>query len=62
MTILANTTPLKTQMVISQSMIEWDMVTETQTLEKDGIVSISIYLYISEVDIRPLPHMRWISL
>ena len=60
--ILVNTTPLKTQMVISQSMIKWDMVTETQTLEKDGIVSISIYLYISEADIRPLPHMRWISL
>ena len=40
MKILVNTTALTTQMIISQSMVEKYMISETQTLDKDNIVSI----------------------
>ena len=37
---LTNTTALKTQMIISRSLMEWDTITETRTMEKDDVVSI----------------------
>ena len=37
------------------------MISEAQTLEKDDIASILINLYFSELDLRPLPHIRWNS-
>ena len=37
------------------------MISETQTLEKDNIVSFLIYLC-SEVNLGPLPHITWTSL
>ena len=33
----------------------------SQTLEKDNIVSVLIYLCFSEADLGPLPHIWWIS-
>ena len=44
MKTLVTATALKTQMIISQSMMEEDTISETQTLEKDDIVFILIYL------------------
>ena len=44
MKTLVTTTALKTQMIISQSMMEEDTISKTQTLEKDDIVFILIYL------------------
>ena len=48
MKILVNTTALKIQMIISQSMIEQNTISETQTLEKDNFVDILIDLCFSE--------------
>lgn len=47
MKILLNATS-KTQMIISQNMMEKDMISETQTLEKYNTVPILIYLCILE--------------
>ena len=41
MKILVNTIALKTQMIISHSMMEQYMISETQALEKDDTVSLS---------------------
>lgn len=48
MKILVNARALKTQIIISQSMMDQDTVSETQTLEKDNIVFIYAYLCFSE--------------
>ena len=53
--LLVNKTALKTQMIISYSMIEWDTTSETETLEEDNTVSILMYLCFSEADLGPLP-------
>ena len=44
MKTVVTTAALKTQIIISQSMMEEDTISETQTLEKDDIVFILIYL------------------
>ena len=62
MKILVNTTALKTQMIISQSIMESYTISETSTLEKDDIISIVIYLCFSEADLARLPQIRWNSL
>ena len=49
-------------MVISQSLMKKDSISETQTLEKDDIVSILIYLCFLEVDLGHLQYIRWNSL
>ena len=58
MKILVNTTALKTQMIICQSMMEKYTISETKILEKDDMVSILTYLYFWEVELGPLPHIR----
>ena len=57
MEILVFATALKTQMIISQSMMEYDTIIEIETLEKDN----AIYLCYSEVNLGSLPHIRWSS-
>ena len=47
MKMLLNATS-KTQMIISQNMMEKDMISKTQTLEKYNTVPILIYLCILE--------------
>ena len=54
MKIIVNTTALKTKVVICQNMMEQYTISETQTLEKDNIVSISSYLCFLEADLGPL--------
>ena len=54
MKIIVNTTALKTKVVISQNMMEQYIISETQTLEKDNIASISSYLCFLETDLGPL--------
>ena len=54
MKIIVNTTALKTKVVISQNMMEQYTISETQTLEKDNIASISSYLCFLEMDLGPL--------
>ena len=42
---LTNTAALKTQMIISRSLMEWDTITETRTMETDDVVSILSMLF-----------------
>ena len=49
--ILFNTTALILWMIISLAIMEYDATSETQTLEKNGTVSILIYLCFSEAEL-----------
>ena len=55
MKVLVNTTALKTQIIISQSLMKSDTTSDTEILGKDGTVSTLIYACFSKVDLEPPP-------